>query len=250
MQNNTDGRSMWNGLASNYDDLYQSKWCRHEDDEVASWLVDAMRTRPPRRALDIGCGTGLGYTVVRKLSHDCEYVGVDISDKMIEKFKQKLALHSGDTKASLHVADAKSLSELFPVNQFDLVMFLNASASYIGGATAILRDSSRVLQTGGTLFVSFLNRDSLRRCLHGHRGISELYGTRGAICDGVPVLLPTGEELTRRCNRIGLQMQWIKYQSVLGGVAEHSFFMPLELASRELLPKKGHTVNLLATKLN
>jgi ubiquinone/menaquinone biosynthesis C-methylase UbiE len=251
MADNTSGRSMWNGLASRYDGLYQSIWSQREDDEIAGWLMDALRSRLPLRILDIGCGTGLGYKLIRRVAPACEYVGIDIADNMIAEFKDKLAALGGDERAQLHVGDARVLADLFPQAQFDLVILLNATASYIGMPTTVLADSSRVLVRDGVLFASFLNRCSLRRCVRGRRGVTELYNTRGvgANLGGVPVILPSKAELQRRCSRLGLNTQWIKYQSVLGGVAELPWLLPVEAMSRRMFPHKGHTINLLATKL-
>jgi ubiquinone/menaquinone biosynthesis C-methylase UbiE len=252
MADNTNGRSMWNGLASSYDGLYQSLWCQREDDEIEGWLVDAVRSRPPLRVLDIGCGTGLGYKLIRRVAPACEYVGIDIADKMIAEFKEKLAALGGDERVRLHVGDARMLADVFPQAQFDLVILLNAAASYIGVPTTVLRASGRVLIRDGVLFASFLNRCSLRRCVRGRRGVTELYNTRGAGANftGVTVMLPSEAELQRRCSRLGLRPQWIKHQSVLGGIAELPWLLPVEAMSRRMLPHMGHTVNLLATKLS
>jgi ubiquinone/menaquinone biosynthesis C-methylase UbiE len=234
-----DGRPFWNEIAPTYDQLYQSAWSQYEDSELEQWLKEAFGDRIEVRVLDIGCGTGLGYKLVKRIMPTCEYVGIDISKGMIEEFHKKIGAASADDRLSLYVAPAHELVRLFPESAFDVVLLLNGVASYVGGPSKVLKDGQHLLKPNGALFASFLNRASLRRCLRGNNRMREVYSTRGAGLknSGVHIVLPKQAELKRRCERYGFDLRWVRHQSVLGGVLEKYWLIRLEGLLRRIVPR-------------
>ena len=78
----------WDSLAPDYDDLYTLSWSRLENDQVGqelAWIKDIANCR----VIDVGCGTGLGYTICRALSGNVQYTGLDISPRMIAQCRQR-----------------------------------------------------------------------------------------------------------------------------------------------------------------
>jgi SAM-dependent methyltransferase len=242
-------RRFWNRVSPFYDALYASPWSRNEDNETGRWLAQAINGRSFVRILDIGCGTGLGYRLVKQCSDDFEYVGVDISEGMIDQFKAQLT-PSDANKVTLHVSDAQLLRTILARQSFDFVLMTNAAASYTGSPTRLLGTIDFVLRDGGFAFVSFLNRSSLRRCLRGRTGVAESFQTRGleGCIEGVRVLTITEAELRARCARRGLSVIWVRYQSALGGVAESDLLQPAERAFMLVAPRLGHLINVLARR--
>jgi SAM-dependent methyltransferase len=98
---------------------------------------------PPRRALDLGTGTGKGAVVVAERFPDAEVVGVDLSPRMIAEAKRVLPSPLGG-RVRFEVADAAQLP--FEDGAFDLVVLLNMIPFF--------PELRRVTALGGTLVVS------------------------------------------------------------------------------------------------
>ena len=78
---------------------------------------------PPRRALDLGTGTGKAARVVAARFPGAEVVGVDIAPEMIEHAKRLLPAEL-EARVSYAVADGSKLP--FDEGAFDLVVLQNA----------------------------------------------------------------------------------------------------------------------------
>jgi ubiquinone/menaquinone biosynthesis C-methylase UbiE len=104
-------RGLFEGLAPDWD-------TRRRPDHLAPFerALDAVR-KPPRRALDLGTGTGDAARAMLARWPDAEVVGVDIAPAMLERARHKVP------QASFQVADASSLP--FPDGHFDLVGLAN-----------------------------------------------------------------------------------------------------------------------------
>jgi ubiquinone/menaquinone biosynthesis C-methylase UbiE len=85
--------------------------------EVALAAVD-----PPRRALDIGTGTGSAAFVIARRFPSAEVVGVDLAGEMIGEAKRKTPLELAD-RVRFEQVDAEQLP--YPDGSFDLVTLAN-----------------------------------------------------------------------------------------------------------------------------
>jgi SAM-dependent methyltransferase len=77
--------------------------------------------RPPGRVLEIGTGTGAGAFILADRFPEAEILGIDISPKMIERARAKLAERSVP-RVRFAVADAAQLPE---GETYDLIAMLN-----------------------------------------------------------------------------------------------------------------------------
>lgn len=77
--------------------------------------------RPPARVLEIGTGTGAGAFMLAQRFPDAEIFGIDISPKMIERARAKLAERNAP-RVRFAVADVAQLPE---GETYDLVLMLN-----------------------------------------------------------------------------------------------------------------------------
>lgn len=77
--------------------------------------------RTPARVLEIGTGTGAGAFMVAEKFPEAEVLGVDISPKMIELARAKLA-ERGTPRVRFTVAD---VAQLPPGETYDLIAMLN-----------------------------------------------------------------------------------------------------------------------------
>jgi len=82
-------------------------------------LVDVASTRPRKRILDVGCGTG-GTTLAlaHRLGRDCECVGLDISEPMLELAR----LRAERAGAPVRFIGADAQRYAFEPGYFDLIL--------------------------------------------------------------------------------------------------------------------------------
>jgi SAM-dependent methyltransferase len=124
----------------------------------------------PRRALDLGTGTGVVALALGGRYPEAEVVGVDLSPGMIEEARGKLPPELAG-RVRFEVGDASALA--FPDGEFELVVLSNM--------IPFSDELARVVAPGGTLVLSFsrgaetpiyVAPDRLRRDLAG-RGFAE-----------------------------------------------------------------------------
>ena len=95
-----------------------------------------------KRAIDLGCGTGLAATAFAKeVDH---FVGVDLSPRMIEKSR------ATGLYAELEVADMLQGLRGQPDASADLILAADAMV-YVADIAPVLVEAARVLAAGGLL---------------------------------------------------------------------------------------------------
>ena len=99
---------------------------------------------PPRRALDLGTGTGAAAKAVAELFPDAEVVGLDLSPRMIEEARARLP-GALDGRVRFEVGDASGLP--YPDAGFELVTLANMIPFF--------DELTRVTSPGGTVVCSF-----------------------------------------------------------------------------------------------
>jgi SAM-dependent methyltransferase len=99
--------------------------------------------RPPRRALDLGTGTGKAALLVAERFPEADVVGVDLAPEMISEAR-RLRPPALEQRVAFEVADAAKLQ--FEDGAFDLVVLLNMIPFF--------PELGRVTAPGGTLVVS------------------------------------------------------------------------------------------------
>ena len=99
---------------------------------------------PPRKALDLGTGTGKAARVVAKRFPDAEVVGVDLAPEMVEEAQRLLPLELAG-RVSFQVADGANLA--FADGSFDLVVLQNMIPFF--------EELGRVTASGGRVIFAF-----------------------------------------------------------------------------------------------
>ncbi|RKQ28440.1 class I SAM-dependent methyltransferase [Oceanobacillus halophilus] len=106
-------------------------------------LIELLNPKEEERILDLGCGTG---DLTKELtSYDTEVIGVDKSEKMIQKAKEKYP------DIPFHVQDATSLKF---EREFDAV-FTNATLHWVKPPEQALQQIYQVLKKGGRFVAEF-----------------------------------------------------------------------------------------------
>jgi SAM-dependent methyltransferase len=102
------------------------------------------RVPAPRRALDLGTGSGKGARVLAEMFPGATVIGADLSPAMIEQARALLPAAFAD-RVSFEVADASALP--YEDGSFDLVVLLNMIPFF--------PELGRLTAEGGAVIVSF-----------------------------------------------------------------------------------------------
>ena len=108
-------------------------------------MIAEVAAAKPRRALDMGCGTGALTELVAEAVPDCSVAGVDLSEAMLAVAYERLG-----NRVDLHVADCERLP--FADGLFDVV-FCNDSFHHYPDPEKAAFEAWRVLAPGGVFVV-------------------------------------------------------------------------------------------------
>jgi SAM-dependent methyltransferase len=239
-----EGQEYWDGVAPRYGALYANDWSLFENSLVKEDLRRLLQRAVGKRILDVGFGTGLGYELLGGDTSDIDYVGVDVSGAMLLEFQKK---HPAVRTVQ---ASGDALTTSLSMCRFDVVISINVAASFPADTQLMLRDLFRILVPGGLIYLSFLNRYSLRRLIHGKFGHAEKYRTRG---DHESRHFAWGKtysrrELVRMSLGAGFNNVGCSYRSVLGGVWESAAAVRAERLLAEVVPWLGHATIITGTR--
>ena len=121
---------------------YSKEWLRT--------MLRKIKIKDGDTILDIGCGTGIFYEILKEEGLDCKYTGIDLSLDMINIGKKR---YSG---IDLRVMDCEHLE--FPDHNFDVV-FMRSVLHHIPDQTAAIKEMERVGK--GLIIVSEPSRNVL-----------------------------------------------------------------------------------------
>ena len=132
-------------LAAEWDLMFTS-----EDLERLSHLVAAMPVTPGMELLDLGCGTGIMFDILRRRVGDSGSVtGVDFSIEMAEK------AHRNFPFDNVNVVDADVIFLPFKESAFDMGVAFS-SFPHFSNQQKALDEAHRVLKPGAKLYVIHL----------------------------------------------------------------------------------------------
>jgi len=121
-------------------------WSRFWD-QVETPLVEAwLRSRPSGTVLDLGCGSGRYRRLIQELKNS--YIGVDVSEKMLEENQKK---HGDLAGAILINADITNVPQ--PDGAADSIVCARV-LSHVRAPRKVFREIRRLLKTGGECFIS------------------------------------------------------------------------------------------------
>jgi SAM-dependent methyltransferase len=115
----------------------------------------AVERYAPSSMLDLGCGPGTDLVYFAERYPDRRYVGVDVSERMVEVARTKLAAVSG---ARVERGCAEDLPALLHGERFDLVYSFFGPLNTEPDLRRAARALREVVAPGGVLILSFVNR--------------------------------------------------------------------------------------------
>ncbi len=136
--------SLFAGLPSRYDTLAELLSFRQN----ARWRAELVRhiaKYRPETVLDVATGTA-GVAIAIARATDAQVIGVDISEDMLERGRERVRAAGFDSRVHLELARAEELP--FPVESFDAVSFTYL-LRYVADPGATVRELARVLKPGG-----------------------------------------------------------------------------------------------------
>lgn len=108
--------------------------------------VAATEALPNWRVLEVGVGTGLSLPLYKS----ARVVGIDVSDKMLDRARRRVQRHGLTNVEDLRVMDAEEMS--FPAQSFDAIVLMHV-ASVVPHPDRLMLEVRRVLRPGGEAFV-------------------------------------------------------------------------------------------------
>jgi demethylmenaquinone methyltransferase/2-methoxy-6-polyprenyl-1,4-benzoquinol methylase len=144
MTGNAFAIELFSGLPPRYDALAEvlsfgqnARW-RHE-------LVSHLSVHHPGSVLDVATGTA-GVAIALAAATEARITGVDISDAMLDRGRQRVEAAGLAGRISLQVARAEALP--FPRESFDAVSFTYL-LRYVAEPAAAVAELARVIRPGG-----------------------------------------------------------------------------------------------------
>lgn len=144
MSDNAFAIELFRGIPERYDVLAEvlslgqnGRWRRE--------LVAHLASHRPRTLLDVATGTG-GVAIALAAETDARITGVDISDAMLERGRERVRRSALAGRITLEPARAEALP--YPSDSFDAVSFTYL-LRYVDDPLATLAELARVIRPGG-----------------------------------------------------------------------------------------------------
>jgi len=141
---------------------------RARADRRARFFIDRGRLEPGRRALELGCGTGV--FLERVAATGATVHGIDLSSDLLAQARQK----AGNLP---NVALVRGNAEALPFGDATFDLVYGSSILHHVHLEAALREAHRVLRSGGTLAFAEPNALNPQLLILFHvRGLKERFG--------------------------------------------------------------------------
>jgi demethylmenaquinone methyltransferase / 2-methoxy-6-polyprenyl-1,4-benzoquinol methylase len=141
---NTFAAGLFEALPARYDRLAETL-SFHQNRRWRSELVRHVTRFQPQLILDVATGTA-GVAMALAQSTDAHIIGVDITESMLERGRERVRMAALDNRIRLQVARAEELP--FPDGYFDAVTFTYL-LRYVADPAATIAELARVLRPGG-----------------------------------------------------------------------------------------------------
>jgi arsenite methyltransferase len=129
------------------------------NEKMNNFAVEMLDVQPTDRVLDIGFGGGVTIERMLKTIDTGKIYGVDFSQEMVEKAKQKFKSAIESDQVSIEFADVQALP--FEENTFDKVCTVN-TIYFWNEPLASLQEIKRVMKDGGRLVVGIRSADKMK----------------------------------------------------------------------------------------
>lgn len=143
--------------AQEYDDFFTTKLGKFVDEVETELAFKLFQPEPNSKVLDVGCGTG--NFSIKLAQKGYKVVGIDISQPMLKKARNKLRKTEKNLDIEFRHMDALELD--FPDSCFDHA-FSMATVEFIPDdkKEKFIKEMLRVVKPGGKILVGTITKDS------------------------------------------------------------------------------------------
>ncbi|MCH8250841.1 MAG: class I SAM-dependent methyltransferase [Planctomycetes bacterium] len=142
-------------VADRYDHSYDDSYWRWHDSLTWDYIKPYLPSDQSVPVLDLGCGTGKWGSKLIKSGFNVTFV--DISARMLDQARAKIAEKGGESKANYLKADLGDLSEL-PDGAFGLAVAMGDPIGCTESPIGAMKEIRRVLTVGGVLTATVDNQ--------------------------------------------------------------------------------------------
>lgn len=122
-------------------------------------IFEKINFNSPKKMLEIGCGVGAQTEILLNRYSDCHITGIEINDIQIGTAKAYLKSKEFETsRYELHQMDANQMT--FEDNSFDSI-YICWVLEHVSSPINILKEAFRVLQPGGTIYITEVQNNHL-----------------------------------------------------------------------------------------
>lgn len=156
------------------------------EQEVCRRLLERceFQRQPPKRILDLGCGTGEGCRSLKRKFRQAQVIGLDFSPAMLARMSRRSSL-----LRPLNPVCADLTRLPFAQQSVDL-MFSNLAMNWSSNPALLFDEIRRVLRPGGMLLFTMLGPGTLAECCEAWAAIDALVA--GPV---LPDLMQVGDAL-------------------------------------------------------
>ncbi|SHK25318.1 class I SAM-dependent methyltransferase [Paramaledivibacter caminithermalis] len=145
--------TFFNKEADSYDEWYETKFGNFIDTVETNLAFKLFKPEKGMKILDIGCGTG--NFSIKLAQKGCKVVGIDISQEMLKKARQKAK--KKDLDIEFYEMDVYDLD--FQDETFDAI-FSMAAFEFIKEPLKALDEIFRVAKDNAQVLIGTINKDS------------------------------------------------------------------------------------------
>jgi ubiquinone/menaquinone biosynthesis C-methylase UbiE len=157
-RNQNNNRSIpkgWDDLAEWYNGWVGKEGSKYHNKLAIPTVLKLLKVKPGERILDVGCGQGVLSPHISQAG--ANYVGIDVSEKLLKFAKQH---HGGDinltTSVSFEQMSATQLHTHFEPNSFDAAIFM-LSIQDMNPLPPIFKSVAQVLNPGGRVVILMIH---------------------------------------------------------------------------------------------
>jgi ubiquinone/menaquinone biosynthesis C-methylase UbiE len=146
--------------------------------QLNNWTIDLLDIKPTDHVLELGFGPGLGICKVAAIATEGSVAGVDFSELMVRKARNRNAAAISAGRVDLKHGDVSSLP--YDDQTFDKVIAVQL-IYFCQPPHLFLKESRRVLKPGGKIAVSFIAKDDMAKYKFTKTGVFALYTGQDAL---------------------------------------------------------------------
>lgn len=138
-------KSYFESCADDWDKMFTA-----EDLEILSFLIDSFNIKEGSKVVDLGCGTGVLFDMMRrKTGPEGMVVGVDFSSRMVRRARKNFPFRN------VYEVDGNVEELPLKADTFDYAVSFAAFAHF-ANPRKVVEEVSRVLKTGGQFHIIHL----------------------------------------------------------------------------------------------